>query len=80
VSRGILSTVAAEAIIYVELLGEGVSVWRPVAATPEPDGVYRLPLNKSDDERWAFGPGSRVRVERRVLEHGTHLVACAVAD
>jgi hypothetical protein len=28
---------------YVELLDEGVVVYRPVEATPNPDGVLRLP-------------------------------------
>ena len=29
--------------IYVELVDEGVLVYRPVEATPNPDGVLRLP-------------------------------------
>src|SRR5947199_7370152 len=29
--------------IYVELLDEGVVVYRPVEAIPDPDGVLRLP-------------------------------------
>ena len=28
--------------IYVELLDEGVVVYRPVEATPDPDGVLRV--------------------------------------
>jgi hypothetical protein len=75
-------------VIYVELLCEAIPVWRPVAATREAPGIYRLPAKKPDDEIWAFPPGSRVRVERRLLDgvehrlldHGSRLVACGLAD
>jgi hypothetical protein len=69
-----------ETVIYIELPDEAVAVWRPVAATPEGDGVYRLPAEKPDDEAWAFPPGSRVRAEWRLFEDGQQLVACALAD
>jgi hypothetical protein len=36
--------------IYVELLDEGVVVYRPVEATPNPDGVLRLPAPAPADE------------------------------
>jgi hypothetical protein len=36
--------------IYVELLDEGVVVYRPVEATPDPDGVLRLPATAPVDE------------------------------
>jgi hypothetical protein len=36
--------------IYVELLDEGVLVYRPVEATREPDGVLRLPATAPADE------------------------------
>jgi hypothetical protein len=37
--------------IYVELLDEGVVVvYRPVEATPDPDGVLRLPATAPADE------------------------------
>ena len=51
--------------VYVELLDEGVDVWRPVEAERENDGVVRLPSVAPEGERWAFPPGSRVRCERR---------------
>ena len=35
--------------IYVELLDEGVVVYRPVEATPDPDGVL-LPATAPADE------------------------------
>jgi len=36
--------------IYVELLDESVVVYRPVEATPDPDGVLRLPATAPADE------------------------------
>jgi hypothetical protein len=71
---------SGEAVIYVELTGEGVEVWRPVVAKSEGAGVYRLSDEQPTDETWAFPPGSRVRCEARSLEGDRQLVACALAD
>jgi hypothetical protein len=51
------STVAAVAVrtVYVELLGEGVEVWRPVEAEAESDDIVRLPDTAPSDEHWALG-------------------------
>jgi hypothetical protein len=54
--------------IYVELLDEGVTVFRPVEATPQSDGSFRLPNSAPADEQWAFEPGSRVICERQSIE------------
>ena len=35
---------------YVELVDEGVAVYRPVEATPDPDSVLRLPATAPADE------------------------------
>jgi hypothetical protein len=69
-----------KATIYVELLDEGVDVWRPVTATPEREGVYRLPDEPPVDEAWAFAPGSLVRCEHRAFADGAGLVAVALAE
>jgi hypothetical protein len=61
--------------LYVELLVEGVDVWRPVEADRESDGVVRLPSDAPEGKTWAFAPGSRVRCECR--DFG--LVAVALA-
>jgi hypothetical protein len=53
--------------IYVELLDEGVDVWRPVEADREDDDVVRLPDHAPEGEQWAFAPGSRVRCEQRSI-------------
>ncbi len=49
--------------IYVELLGEGVTVFRPIDATPDRDDSFRLPEPSPDGEAWPFKPGSRVYCE-----------------
>jgi hypothetical protein len=72
--------VADTTTIYVELLDEGVEVWRPVAASQVRDGVYRLGDKADVGERWAFPAGSLVRVEERDLSDGHVLVACATAE
>lgn len=53
--------------IYVELLDEGVTVYRPVEATPDPDGTFRLPASAPDGEHWRFEPGSRVVCEQQSI-------------
>ena len=41
--------------ISVELLDEGVVVYRPVEATPDPDGVLRLPGDSARRRAWLNG-------------------------
>ena len=36
--------------IHAELVDEGILVYRPVEATPDPDGVLRLPAKAPADE------------------------------
>jgi hypothetical protein len=49
--RGMTSTQT----IYVELLDEGVVVYRPVEATPDPHGVLRLPATAPARRAWLNG-------------------------
>jgi hypothetical protein len=62
-------------IVYVELLEEGVDVWRPVLASADANGVYRLTDENSGDEKWQFAPGSRVRCAWRELSDEYVLMA-----
>ena len=64
--------------VYVELLGDGVDVWRPVEAIEDGD-TFVLPLTSPEGERWRFPPGSRVRCELRDLSEGQALVAAEIA-
>lgn len=70
----------AEEVVYVELLNEGVEVWRPVVAKVEGEGVFRLSDDQPEGEQWAFPPGSRVLCEDRLLSGGRTQVACRLAD
>jgi hypothetical protein len=65
-------------IVYVELLDEGVEVWRPVEAVDDGD-TFVLPVTAPEGEHWAFSPGSRVRCELRELSDGPALIAAEIA-
>ena len=58
--------------IYVALEDEGTAVWRPVEATELGAGLFEIPSDAQvpEDERWEFGPGERVRCERRTFSDG----------
>ena len=65
--------------VYIELLGEGVDVWRPLQAEPESPAIFRLPPTAPSGETWRFPPGSRVLCETRQLSGGPALVAVELA-
>lgn len=56
-------------IVYVELLDEGSTVWRPVEALKIGPVLFRLSARSSDvmqNEAWAFAPGTTVECEQRI--------------
>ncbi len=55
--------------IYMPLLNEGTSVWRPILATDLGRGRYSITGDPSDDEQWAFATGTTVVVDgdRRIV-------------
>jgi len=59
---------AESVVVYVALLNEGTSVWRPVQAAPVGGDVFTLFGEIPDDEEWQFVPGQRVRCERKQLQ------------
>ncbi len=64
--------------IYIQLLGEGTIVYRPVPALKIEDNVYKIEgynIYDPDDEEWEFLPGTFVIVEERTLEEDIVLVA-----
>jgi hypothetical protein len=67
--------VVATKTIYIELLNEGVDVWRPVEATIEADDTFRLPDGAPEAEAWRFPPGSLVRCQVRRFSDGDGLAA-----
>lgn len=69
--------------IYVELLYEGVDVWRPVEAENLGNATYRLIAPADYDaaiEEWQFKPGTLVRCEMRLLRDGPTLVAISEVE
>jgi hypothetical protein len=72
----------ATVTIYVQLLDEDVECWRPVEASNEGYGRYRIvsPNPDPDIERWPFASGALVTCERRRLSDGEVLVAVAHAS
>jgi hypothetical protein len=57
--------------IYIELLDEGVEVWRPVKAERRQDGLFRLLSGPPDEtEAWKFPKGSVVRCEEKTFSGG----------
>lgn len=53
--------------IFVELLHEGMQLWRPVIAQRNDDGTYVIWEQEiPEDEQWKFLPGETVMVETQV--------------
>ncbi len=64
--------------IYIKLLGEGTTVYRPVNAMKIDKKIFKISSNMvydSDDEVWEFLPGSTVLVKELTLEGERVLVA-----
>lgn len=69
--------------IYIQLLGEGTKVYRPVSASKIDANVYRVEGSEvydPDDEEWEFKPGTIVIVEPKKLEEKLVLVAIKEKD
>lgn len=65
-------------VIYVRLMGEGTTVFRPTQGVPFGEGHYKLLPSDDydpDDEIWEFLPGSVVSVEMQRLDGGVVMVA-----
>ncbi|WP_257667144.1 hypothetical protein [Parapedobacter tibetensis] len=69
--------------IYIQLLGEGTIVYRPVPAIEIGENIFQLKgeeIYDPDDEEWEFLPGTKVRVEQKELEGENVLVAIGKKD
>ena len=68
-------------VIYVALVHEGTTVWRPVAARPLGSELFRIVSENPEpnDEQWEFVSGSTVRCERRDFGGHSELVATSAA-
>ena len=68
-----------QAIIYVNLLDEGINMMRAIAAQDLGRGYYLIVEPMPEGENWQFQPGQVVRCEKKKLASGKHLVAVAEA-
>jgi len=68
--------------IYVALIDEGTTVWRPVSAIQIRDHIYQIDPNAGvpPDENWEFIPGSYVACEEYQFADFTGKVAYAEAQ
>ncbi len=67
-----------ETTIFIKLLNEGTSVYRPVPARKLSDDVYLIMgenIFDPEDETWEFGPGTRVIVKKEQLSDDFVLIA-----
>lgn len=77
-----IGKMTALSTIYVALLDEGTSVWRPVEAQLLGENIYRIVSENADpdDEHWEFSTGSLVRCEVRRLSGGEAIVAVEISQ
>jgi hypothetical protein len=61
--------------IYVELLDEGTSCWRPVEASDLSNGRFQITGLQPDEENWQFKTGDIVACELKHFQNGSGLVA-----
>lgn len=67
--------------IYMPLLNEGTSVWKPVTAERVSPATFRVLGPKPDDEEWEFAPGSVVVVAPHLFADGqSGIVAVAICS
>lgn len=72
-----------EKTIYIQLLGEGTIVYRPVPAIEIGENIFQLKgeeIYDPDDEEWEFLPGTKVKVKQKELEGENVLVAIGKKD
>ena len=64
-----------EALIYLNLVGEGLNVLRTVRAENLGRDYYRIADVMPEGEQWEFSPGMVVRCRKKNLSNGKHMVA-----
>jgi hypothetical protein len=57
--------------IYMPLLNEGTSAWRPVSAERLGTNKFRVVGPMPDDEEWAFAPDSLVTAIHHLFDDGS---------
>ncbi|TPK92595.1 hypothetical protein FJ548_01630 [Mesorhizobium sp. B2-4-17] len=67
--------------IYMPLLNEGTTVWRPVVAEKLSQDTFRVTGPMPDDEEWAFAPDAVVTVApQRFADGRSGFVAVAISN
>ena len=69
-------------LIYVRLLDEGTSVYRPIPAQQISENTFAIggeDLYDPQTETWEFLPGSLVLAENRIFSDGEYLIAVTQA-
>jgi hypothetical protein len=69
--------------VYVQLLGEGTQVYRPVPASQVAPIIYVLggaEFYYPEDEEWEFLPGARVVVEERIIGKSDAVLVAIASD
>jgi hypothetical protein len=64
-----------EALIYLNLVGEGLNVLRTVRAENLGRDYYRIADVMPEGEQWEFTPGQVVKCRKKSLSNGKHMVA-----
>lgn len=64
-----------EAMIYVNLVGEGLNLLRSVRAEHLGHDFYKIVEETPEGETWEYGPGQVVRCKKQKLSSGKALVA-----
>ncbi len=64
-----------EAVIYLNLVGEGLNVLRTVRAENLGRDYYRIADVMPEGEQWEFTPGQVVKCRKKALSNGKHMVA-----
>ena len=59
--------------IYISLMNEGTSCWRPIQAIEIGENTFEIPLDivVPEDEEWEFKPGARVKCRDKQFQDGT---------
>jgi hypothetical protein len=62
-------------MIYVDVMGQGISFLRSVRAQHVARDIYRIVDVMPADETWRYEPGQTVRCRKKKLSSGKALVA-----
>jgi hypothetical protein len=57
-------------VIFIPLVDEGTSVWRPTRADDLGGGRYRILGSVPAEESWRFRPGEVVRCRKQLFSDG----------